>query len=90
MFRPQLVRMLTAHQTKNRTGVGPGYTGVGPGYTVTSDPWPHDAEIDPNTGNIVVAMGLQGSLLGEPGGDWLWIGVSRPSSFGPAPFTTTE
>jgi len=82
MLRPQLVRMLTTHQTKNRTGVDPG-------YAVTANPGPHDAEIDPNTGNIVAAMGLQGSLVREPGGDWLWVGVSRPPSFGPAPFTTT-
>jgi hypothetical protein len=50
-------------------------------------PGPHDALIDPATGQVIVAMGQQGILRGTPDGEWEWIGVGKyfrgqPSSFG--------
>jgi hypothetical protein len=36
---------------------------------------PFDAYQDPNTGNLVLAMGYEGVLLRAPQGDWQWIEV---------------
>jgi hypothetical protein len=40
-------------------------------------PGPIDAVIHSDTGNIIVAMGQQGILLGSPDGNWEWVGVGR-------------
>ncbi|NLG96553.1 MAG: hypothetical protein GX491_04250 [Chloroflexi bacterium] len=43
------------------------------------DPGPMDAIADPNTGNMLFAMGHQGVLVREAGGEWVWsmTGVYR-------------
>jgi hypothetical protein len=38
---------------------------------------PFDAITDPETGNLVVAMGYEGILVRQPGKDWEWIPVGE-------------
>lgn len=38
-------------------------------------PGPLDAVIDPHSGNLVLAMGQEGVLVGTPGGEWRWADV---------------
>jgi hypothetical protein len=44
---------------------------------VTAKPGPLDAVVDPVTGNLVVAMGVDGVLVRLPGGEWRWISVGE-------------
>jgi hypothetical protein len=65
-----LFRMLTADQYEGRSGTRANYTA-----TVVGGPY--DAVVDPLSGNLVVAMGLQGLLVRTPGGEWNWVGVGN-------------
>lgn len=46
-----------------------------PGRTVVVQPGPLDAMIDPSSGNVLLAMGHAGVLLGLPTGEWRWVAV---------------
>jgi hypothetical protein len=63
-----LLRMMTVDQVIERAGIYPGYAD-------TAFPGPFDAVVDPATSNLVVAMGLQGSLLRTPSGRWSWVAI---------------
>ena len=40
-------------------------------------PGPLDAMLDPNSGNLLLAMGHAGVLLGLPSGEWHWVKAGR-------------
>lgn len=42
-------------------------------------PGPLDAMLDPNSGNLLLAMGHAGVLVGLPSGEWRWISAGRYS-----------
>ncbi len=42
---------------------------------VWSRPAPSDALVDPGTGNLIAAMGLEGALIRPPDGQWTWVAV---------------
>ncbi|MBN1247649.1 MAG: hypothetical protein JXC32_08320 [Anaerolineae bacterium] len=42
-----------------------------------SSPGPHDALVDPASGNVIVAMGHEGVLVRTGTGDWEWIAVGE-------------
>jgi hypothetical protein len=61
-------RMLSLGQVTQRRGKSPGFVS-------TEAPGSYDALVDPSTGNLVVAMGLQGTLARTPDGQWIAAGV---------------
>jgi hypothetical protein len=38
-------------------------------------PAPSDALVDPGTGNLIAAMGVEGALIRTPDGEWTWAAV---------------
>ncbi len=63
-----LFRMLTANQYEDRSPTRANYSATAAGG-------PYDAVLEPATGNLVVAMGLQGVLVRLPSGDWTRVGI---------------
>ena len=55
---------------------------IGPQFTVV----PHAIAYHPPSGNVVVAMGVEGLVVGTPDGRWLRVGVLgyTPTDFSPA------
>jgi len=48
-----------------------------PKWEVIVQPGPLDAMIDPRSGNLLLAMGHVGILVGLPSGDWHWVRAGR-------------
>lgn len=46
-----------------------------PSYEIIAQAGPLDAIIDSNSGNLLLAMGHAGILLGQPSGEWRWVSV---------------
>jgi hypothetical protein len=47
------------------------------------EPGPRSATVDPATGNVIFAMGVQGVLVRESNGEWAWASVGRYSRLEP-------
>lgn len=45
------------------------------GKSIVVQPGPLDAMVDPHSGNVLLAMGHAGVLIGLPSGEWQWVKV---------------